>query len=174
MPHSLLQGLRKWIRENWGCDKIPLFKRLDMTLHQRDTGGRTNQPVRRNRPPPPPHTHTPWSQVDILTVKLQHDQQSLVRLWGTVIYRERCYTPDSRSRTSEEFVTLSRRGHECLHKVRLNHTLTPNDLLNDLGEGFAVLNKDFLYNVQLNVEFCSSSTELIHKFICLFHLFSQE
>lgn len=54
------------------------------------------------------------------------------------------------------------------------YTLTLKDLLNDLGAGFAALNKDLLYNLPLNVEFCSSSTELIHKFICLFHLFSQE
>lgn len=68
----------------WGCDlktktktktnQNPPFKKHGMTLHQRDTEGRTNQPERRNR--------NAWNQVDILIVTLKHMQQILGRSWG--------------------------------------------------------------------------------------------
>lgn len=126
----------------WGCalknnnnnNQNPPSKKHGRTLQQRDTGGRTNQPQRRNR--------KAWNQVDILIVTLRHMQQILGRSWG-LSFTERDVLFLIQVQGSQKNLSLSRRSL-ALSNTRWG-SVTPvasADLLNDLGAGDTASNKD--------------------------------
>lgn len=137
-----------------------------MTLHQRDTGGRTDQPERRKR--------NAWNQVDILIVTLKHMQQILGRSWG-LSFTEKDVLFLIQVQGSQKNLSLCQGESLVLSNVRWGSAklLASNDLLNDLGAGVTVLNKD-LYIIHNCTWNSASSTELGHQSTSLFRLFSLE
>lgn len=106
---GLFQSLRRLRKENtlssWCCG---------VTLHQRDTGGRTNQPERRNR--------NARNQVDILTVKLKHMQRILGRLKDYHSLKKMFCSWLKFKEAKRICHSVKEKPSTFTYKVRINHT----------------------------------------------------